>query len=621
MNLNLLKKYRLLLFLWLLPGLTGAAFADGLGKRLGFTAEEAFLPPEQAFVFTAEVVDPHTLVARWTIADGYYLYRDKFSFRFPRADGVTAGQPVFPAGKFKDDEYFGRMEVYYHEAVITLPVERQSTARQAVELEVRYQGCADRGFCYPPMKQRINLVLPPAQTGAPAVAGATARGSGTPPLAEEDRIARSLATGSLWLNLLGFFGFGLLLAFTPCVFPMVPILSGIIVGQGDGVSTRRAFLLSLSYVLAMALTYTAAGVAAALFGSNFQIMFQNPWVLATFSALFVMLALSMFGLYQFQLPAALQSRLSTMGRGRGGGLTGAAIMGFFSALIVGPCVAAPLAGILLYIGMSGDAWLGGLSLFVLSLGMGLPLVVFGTSAGSLLPRAGPWMETVKHVFGVLLLGVAIWLLERIVVPGVTLVLWAALLIVIAVYMGAFERLDDSASGWRRLWKGVGLLMAVYGVVLVVGAASGGRDVFRPLAGSAFVATRPVDGPRPGAAAFQRVKGVAGLERAISAAAARGQPVMVDFYADWCIECKRMERATFSDPAVRRVLAGMRLLQVDVTDNDAEDQALLKKFGLFGPPAVLFFDARGRELRNYRLIGFLDADAFSRHARDALAGVS
>lgn len=627
MAFNSMKKYQLLLLLpiclcvlLVMPARAGGLSGE-LGKSLGFGAVEEFLPPERAFAFSAEVVDAGTIVARWTIADGYYLYRDKFSFRFPDAPDVEVGQPVFPAGKFKNDEYFGRMEVYYHEVEATLPLRRSDRERRPVVLEVRYQGCADRGFCYPPMKKTIDLVLPADSEGAapPAAAGVTGGGA---PLAEEDRIARSLASGSLWLNLLGFFGFGLLLAFTPCVFPMVPILSGIIVGQGEEISTRRALLLSSSYVLAMALTYTAAGISAALFGSNLQIMFQNPWILGAFSALFVVLALSMFGLYQFQMPPVLQTRLSRLSQRHGrGGLLGAAVMGFFSALIVGPCVAAPLAGILLYIGMSGDAWLGGLSLFVLSLGMGLPLVVFGTSAGRLLPRAGPWMDTVKHIFGVLLLGVSIWLLERLVPPAVTLLLWAALLIVVAVYMGAFERLDGAPSGWRRLWKGSGLVLAVYGVVLMVGAASGGRDVLRPLAGTGFVAAPAGSGPETRPAVFRQVKGLAALEREIAAAAKRGQPVMVDFYADWCIDCKRLERSTFGDPAVRRSLAQMVLLQVDVTDNDAQDQALLKKFGLFGPPAILFFDGRGREMRDYRLIGFLEAGAFNRHAHNVLAEMS
>lgn len=587
------------------------------GGGLGFGGgAPAFLPPEQAFVFTAEVTGPDTIVARWNIADGYYLYREKFKFRFPDNPDVVPGRPGFPPGKIKEDEYFGRMEVYHHRVEITLPLQRASRAAQDVVLEVRYQGCADKGFCYPPQKARIDLRLPAAAAGGVMNVNG---GDAAPPLSEQDRIARDLATGSPWLNLLGFFGFGLLLAFTPCVFPMVPILSGIIVGQKQ-VSTRRAFWLSLSYVLAMALTYTAAGILAALFGSNLQIIFQNPWILGGFSLLFVALALSMFGLYQIQMPVALQSRLGHLSqRFGGGGWLGAAAMGFFSALIVGPCVAAPLAGILIYIGISGDAWLGGWSLFVLSLGMGLPLLAFGTSAGRWLPRAGPWMETVRHVFGVLLLGVAIWLLERIVPPQVTLLLWAALLIVVAVYMGAFDRLDGTVSGWRRLWKGSGLVLAVYGVVLVVGAAAGGRDPFRPLAGISLVTAPDVSGvaaPPPGGreAVFQPVKGPEGLAREIAAAAARGQPVMVDFYADWCIECKRLEHSTFSDPAVRRALSGMRLLQADVTANDDQDQALLRRFGIYGPPAILFFDGHGRELKARRLVGFLKASDFLSHLR-------
>ncbi len=618
-----MKRFCQWLFCLILGAVVLPASAGVLGS-LGLGAgQEEFLPPEQAFVFTAEVRDGRTLVARWDIAEGYYLYRERFSFRLVEPAALQTAEPVFPpGGKFKEDEFFGRMEVYYREVEVALPVRGRDAddGPRTVVLEVGYQGCADKGFCYPPMKHRIELVLPAADAVPPFVGGGVAGGQGEapPPLSEQDRIARDLADGSLWLNLLGFFGFGLLLAFTPCVFPMVPILSGLIVGQKQ-VTTARAFWLSSSYVLAMALTYTAAGVAAALFGSNLQAMFQNPWVLGAFSALFVLLALSMFGLYQFQMPAALQTRLSALSRrAGGGGMTGAAVLGFFSALIVGPCVAAPLAGILIYIGMTGDALLGGLSLFVLSLGMGLPLLVFGTSAGKLLPRVGPWMETVRHVFGVLLLAVAIWLLERIVPPAVTLMLWAILFIVVAVYLGAFDRLPAGSSGWRRLWKGSGLVMAVYGVVLIVGAASGGRDMLRPLAGLAAGGATPSQGAPAEAPVFRQVKGPDGLQRAVAAAAAQGRPVMVDFYADWCVDCKRLERSTFSDPAVRRNLERMILLKADVTDNDAKDQALLRRFGLFGPPAILFFDSSGRELQDYRLVGFLDPEAFRRHTSRVLA---
>ncbi len=607
---------------------TGSLFSDlpgiksGIKKAPGFSSAKTFLTPDKAFIFTADIRDANTVVARWQIADGYYLYQDKFSFKFKDDALLTVGQPDFPAGKFKEDEYFGRMEVYYHEVEVILPLQRQSGTgrRLPVVLEVRYQGCADQGFCYPPMKQSIDLVIPAAIGGAMTVSG-TAGPSHPLRVPEQDRIAQSLSADSLWLSLLGFFGFGLLLAFTPCVLPMLPILSSIIIGQGSQVSTRRAFLLSTSYVLAMAVTYTAAGVTAAMFGSNLQIMFQNPWVLGSFSALFVLLALSMFGLYQMQMPAALQSRLATISQKQSGGTyIGAGVMGFLSALIVGPCVAAPLAGILIYIGMSGDAWLGGLSLFTLSMGMGVPLIIFGTSAGKILPKVGPWMDTIKSIFGIMLLGVAIWLLERIIPAQVTLLLWAVLLIIIAVYMGAFDRMDQGVSRWHRLWKGTGLVMTVYGVVLIVGAAGGSQDVLQPLQGIRFSS---VSAPGVGAESrqvpmFKKVKGLDGIRRAVMAAADRNQPVMVDFYADWCIDCKIMEKRTFSDPKVRESLGKMVLLQADVTDNDSIDQALLKEYGLFGPPAILFFDHNGNELKQFRLVGFLDPEAFDGHARTALA---
>jgi len=603
---------------------SGSIFKGGsiFGQGLGFSGgAKKFLPADQAFMFTADVLDGQDITAHWQIADGYYLYRSKFSFQFKGAEGASIGAPVFPAGKFKQDEYFGRMEVYKHAVNIALPLKRNTTGRLPVVLEVRYQGCADAGFCYPPQKKRIDLVLP--ATGG---AGAALRPTAATPLAdmpEQDRIAHSLASQSTWLSLLGFFGFGLLLAFTPCVFPMLPILSSIIVGQRQQVSTRRAFMLSASYVLAMALTYTLAGIAAALFGSNLQIMFQNPWVLASFSAVFVVLALSMFGLFQLQLPTALQSRFSALSRRREGSSTySAAMMGFFSALIVGPCVAPPLAGILIYIGISGDAWRGGLSLFFLSLGMGLPLLVFGTSAGKLLPRAGPWMDVIKNSFGVMLLAVAIWLLERIIPAELTLLLWAALLIMVAVYLGAFDRLEGVVTGWRRFWKGAGAMVFIYGVVLIVGAAGGGVDVLHPLQGLRLAGTQMSTGAkaRQPVQVFRPVKGTDGLMQAVQAAAANARPVMVDFYADWCIDCKRMERRTFTDPAVRQSLQQMSLLQADVTANDADDKRLLKQYGLYGPPAILFFDRQGRELKQYRLVGFLDPADFNRHVQAALAAM-
>jgi thiol:disulfide interchange protein DsbD len=420
-----------------------------------------------------------------------------------------------------------------------------------------------------------------------------------------------LGSDQALLTALSLFGIGLLLAFSPCVFPMIPILSSIIIGQGQAVTTRRAFTLSLVYVLAMALTYTAAGVIAGLFGENLQIAFQSPWIIISFSLIFVALALSMFGFYELQLPERLQSRLNEISnRQQNGKYLGVAVMGCLSALIVGPCVAAPLAGVLIYIGLSGDAWMGGFSLFMMSLGMGLPLLIIGTSAGKLLPRVGPWMTTVKAIFGVLLLGMTIWMLERILPGPVALLLWAALLVGSAVNMGALSRLEPEADGWQKLWKAAGLVMLIYGGTLIIGATSGNDDVFQPL--KSLRSTSLANNANH--ASFEPVKGLTGLTSALNAATLRNQPVMLDFYADWCVECKKLEKATFADPAVVQALAGFRLLQTDVTANDAEDQALLKKYGLFGPPAILFFDNLGREISSRRLIGFLDADDFQNHIK-------
>lgn len=587
-----------------------------IGERLGLgKSEPVFLEPDRAFVFSADAAGDGAISARWEIADGYYLYRDKFSFRLVESPaGMTLGAAEFPPGEFKEDEFFGRMEVFHDPVQARLPVIRQGAAPAAVTLEVGYQGCADQGFCYPPMKRTVSLELPAA--GAAAVTGVPpATGAGdTADAPLQDRIARSLAEGNLWLNLAGFFGFGLLLAFTPCVLPMVPILSSLIIGQRTQVTTRRAFLLSLSYVLAMALTYTLAGVAAGLFGSNLQAAFQNPWILGGISLVFVLLALAMFDVYQLQLPAAWQARLGEFSnRQSAGTYLGAAVMGFLSALVVGPCVAAPLAGILLYIGMSGDALLGGVSLFALSLGMGLPLLVIGTSAGKFLPKAGAWMTAVKAIFGVLMLAVAVWFLDRIVPPQLSMFLWAGLLIGTAVYLGAFDRMEQGIQGWRRFWKGMGLIVFIYGVLLIIGAAGGGNDPLRPLQGIPLAGGRAI--PAEAALEFTPVKGVEGLRQAMAGAA--GRPVMLDFYADWCVDCKIMERRTFVDPGVRGALAGVVLLRADVTANDGIDQELLRQLGLFGPPAILFFDADGAELRPFRVIGYTGPEAFARHIRQAL----
>jgi len=585
-----------------------------LGASLGLGGgSEEFLQVDEAFNFVVDTPGNDRLLVRWHVADGYYLYRDKLSFTLKSGSGATLDTPQLPSGKIKQDEYFGRMEIYNHDFEVVIPLQWQGEAGSNLTLEVGYQGCADEGLCYPPESRDTEISLPTEPAAA-----ATSASSGTPRVSEQDRIATLLQEGSLWFILLAFFGFGLLLTFTPCVLPMVPILSSIIVGQGERITTHRAFILSLAYVIPMALTYTAAGVAAGLFGSNLQAAFQEPWILISFSLIFVLLSLSMFGFYELQMPSAIQNRINRLSHSQQGGtLIGVVIMGFLSALIVGPCVAAPLAGALIYIGQSGDALLGGMALFAMGMGMGTPLLLIGTSAGKILPRTGDWMNNVKSVFGVLLLAVAVWMIERIVPAPITMALWAALLIGSAIYLGAIEPLPIDASGWRKLWKGTGIILLLYGALLLIGAASGGGDPLQPLRSTALAAT----GPTGGTAAhegleFQQVKGIDQLELALTAAEREGRPVMLDFYADWCISCKELERFTFSDPTVQKILSQVLLLQADVTANDDIDKALLRHLNVPGLPSIHFFDSRGVEQRPYRLVGFLDAEAFQAHAEAA-----
>ena len=583
---------------------------SSFGQKLGFGGNNGpFIPPEQAFILSAEVADAHTLTVRWDITDGYYLYRDRFGFELIDADGISILPFELPRGKEKHDENFGLMEVFYHEIEARLPLQRDTSKATDIKLQIKYQGCADAGFCYPPMQQFVTLSLPEASGPAPK-----RETSNSDFISAQDRYANSLAQDNMLLSMLSFFGLGLLLAFTPCVLPMVPILSSIIAGQGSSITTRRAFFLSLTYVLAMAITYTVAGLMAGLFGSNLQAAAQNPWVLGSFSAIFVLLALSMFGFYELQMPQAIQSRLTEFSnKQRGGSYVGVGIMGFLSALIVGPCIAAPLAGTLIYIGQSGDAMLGAAALFSLSMGMGVPLLLIGTSAGKLLPKAGAWMNAIKAVFGVLLIGVAIWMLERIIPATVGMALWGILLVVCAVYLGAFERLQPEASGWHKFWKGVGIVTLVYGGTLLIGAASGNKDPLQPLA-SACVGDDCGQSSQQHSLAFKQIKGLDGLQQALQLASAQNKTVMLDFYADWCISCVEMEKKTFSDADVQAALTDTVLLQADVTLNDEQDKKLLATFGLFGPPSILFFDKSGQELSQFRLMGFLGPRDFEAHIK-------
>ncbi|MDP3515014.1 MAG: protein-disulfide reductase DsbD [Sulfuritalea sp.] len=573
-----------LLFLLLLA-LTGLAHA------------EEPLPPEQAFRFSARAIDARTIEARWQITDQYYMYRDKFKFVL---DGGTLGAPSLPPGKVKDDEIFGKVEIYRKEVKILLPVE----ASGPVTLKAISQGCWDGGICYPPINQEAKLDL--AAAGSAVVPAPTSAAADTTAAGDEtSRIAGLFKGDNLALILLSFFGFGLLLSLTPCVFPMIPILSGIIVNHGHAVTHLRAFVLSLAYVLGMAVTYAAIGVAAGLSGTLLSAALQNAWVLGGFALVFVVLSLSMFGFYELQLPAALQSRVSNTANRQGGSLPAIALMGALSALIVGPCVAAPLAGALLYIAQTGDAALGGSALFVMSLGMGAPLLLVGAFSRSLLPKSGPWMDGVTKFFGVVMLATALWLVSPVIPLWLQMLGWALLLMIPAIYLHALDPLPAQAHGWQRLGKGLGVVLLLSGAAMLMGVLGGARDPLQPLGflrGGGMAAEAP-------APTFERVASVERLDARLAEAKAAGRPVMLDFYADWCVSCKEMERFTFAETKVAARLKQFVLLQADVTANSPDDAALLKRFGLFGPPGIIFFDAGGHELVDLRVIGFQSAEKF------------
>lgn len=565
------------------------------------------LPPEEAFGFEAIADSASSLLLRFTPAPGYYLYRDRSGFRID-GQSLALGVPAWPAATSHFDEHFGAVQVYFDEVEVPLPMVRQAAGpAQTARLTAIFQGCQEDGICYPPMTRVIEVLLPAATAadlGTAAAAPTLAAPADDADLAEDSRLAAALAGPDRVWTLLMFFGFGVLLAFTPCVFPMIPILSGIIAGAGN-VTGRRAFTLSLVYVLAMALVFTLAGVVAGLLGANLAAAFQQPWILTAFALLFVALAFSMFGFYELQLPSSWQTRLAELSNKQSGGsLIGVVIMGVLSALIVGPCVAPPLAAAVLYISQSRDPVLGGLALFALAMGMGAPLLAFGTAAGKLLPRAGAWMDAVKAVFGVTFLGLAIWMLDRFLDPVWIMSLTGLLLVSCAVYLGALERIEPGASGWRRLWKALGLALLLAGSAQLIGAMAGGRDLFQPLKG--------VFGGGAAAEAklnFAKIKSVDDLDAAIAAASAAGRPVLFDFYADWCVSCKEMEKYTFTKPEVQAALAGFVLLKADVTANDDIDQALMRRYGIIGPPATLFFGLDGAEQRGLRLIGFENAGKF------------
>ena len=594
-------------------------FSDGIdnifGKLTGAEQPE-FMDPDEAFIVSAKAVSENVIKVQWQVADGYYLYKDKFQFSL-QGDDLTITDIKLPEGKLKNDPDFGSVWVNYHDVDAQLTIQRRVVVASTAELLVNYQGCKEDVLCYPPISKTlsINLIASAVAETTRGADESAASESGTKELSAQDAITERLSDDAFLQNIIIFFGFGLLLALTPCVFPMIPILSGIIVGQGSSITTLRSFYISLTYVIAMALTYGVLGIIAGLFELNLQTASQNIWVITAFSGVFVLLALSMFGFYELQLPASWQNKLSGASGKQGGTLHGVAVMGVLSAIIVGPCVAPPLAGALFYISQTGDAVLGGTALFAMGMGMGTPLLVIGTSAGKLLPRAGAWMETIKHIFGVLMLGVAVWFMERVLPGSLALALWAILFIVTAIYMGALDR-SERQSQWQGLWRGLGLAMLAYGLILMVGAASGGNNMFKPLQG--LLNKDQAGDVRSSTLSFQTIKGVDGLQSVLDQAVHEDKYVMLDFYADWCITCKEMEHEAFSDSRVHQMLSNVILLQADVTENNEIDQALLKKFSLYGPPAILFFNKQGVEEKSHRLVGFMKTDDFLNHVNEVIS---
>jgi thiol:disulfide interchange protein DsbD len=602
-----MKKYFFLIFMLLAFSLQAR---PGLLDSLGFNDDFATPPSvDEAFQFSAQTKDNHTLLVQWLVAEGNYLYRDKINLTIENNNAVKLLEYSLPAGENKVDDIFGLTEVYHHDVEMSLPISR-SNIKQEFTLKARYQGCSETfNICYPPTEKTILLSLPEVMDSETKIATAASNaGSASSYLSSQDRIAKSLEEDKIITILLSFFGLGLLLAFTPCVFPMIPILSSIIVGEGERITTYRAFILSLTYILAMSVTYTVAGVMTGLLGENLQSMFQNPWIIGSFSALFVVLALSMFGLFELQLPHGLQHRLHQIShQQKGGHVMGAALMGLLSALIVGPCLAPPLAGALIFIGQQGDPILGGSALFALSMGMGLPLLIIGTSAGTLLPKAGDWMDIIKSIFGVLMLALAIWMLERIIPSWISLLLWGGLLIISAVYLGALNSLKIDSSGWEKLWKGLGVILLIYGSLLMIGSSSGSQNIWQPL--QAFAANQQSTQDNPEHLNFTQVTNLKDLKQQLSQS---NTITMLDFYADWCIDCKKMEVTTFKDSEVIKAFSNKNALQLDMTENTAAHQALLKELHIFGPPTMLFFDSEGNEFRQHRLVGSVTATELLNH---------
>ncbi len=566
-------------------------------------AQPKFLPADQVFHVGATAAGPTAIRLDWWIRTGYYLYRSRL--KVSAADGVALGALQLPTGLIKIDPYFGREEIYRHAVSGTVPV--PGGQGHSLLLQVTYQGCADAGLCYPPITKTLTVALPAAGSAGPG-AGSPAAAASSSALSDQQGYTNAARSASLLAMIAAFYGAGLLLAFTGCVYPTIPILSAIIVGQGHKVTTGRAFVLSLTYVLGMALTYTIAGTAfAALGGRAPAAAFEQPWIVATFAALFVAMALSMLGLFTVQMPAALQTRIANLSsRQTAGTLGGVAIMGALSALLVTTCVGPALVAALAVISQTGQVARGAAALFAMSIGTGTPLLIIGTSAGKLLPKSGPWMDTIKRLFGAVMLGVGVWMLGRVLPARVTVALWAVPVGTAAAVLFVGTRTVRAARWTLRVG---GLVVGLYGLALITGAALGGTNPLSPI--PAWAGSQQ---PLP----FSPVRTVADLDRQVAQASRAGRPVMIDFYADWCTSCKEMEATTFLDPVVRQALSGTVLLRADVTANDADDRALLQRFGIYGPPTIAFYGRDGQERSRYRVVGYMKGAEFAAAARAAFA---
>ena len=603
---------RLLILLFALAGPAAAQspFSEGNGGD--------FPPVEKAFPFTAWAEDGE-LVLQWDVTPEFYLYEDRISIETEPAGALTLPPGFSIESEIKDDPYFGETPVFYEDVDARLSP-ADDYAGGPIRVTVEWQGCAEAGLCYTPQTETLRYdpgddsVLYPAPEKAQSTPGSRGNADEQASNSQDERwrggnLETLLSSDSLLWAMLVFYGLGLGLTFTPCVLPMIPIISAVVAGQRQ-LNTLQAFYLSLAYVLGMALTYAAAGVLVGLLGASFNLQahLQAPWVLVLFAGLFALFALAMFGVFDIRLPERLTSRLTRQSeRLSGGNVAGVAGIGALSALIVSPCVTAPLAAALVYLSATQDAAMGGLALFALALGMGTPLVLVGTGGKRFMPQPGPWMNRIKAAFGILMLAVAIWLLERVIPGPATLALWAVLLAVTGVQLGAFEPLGE---GWPRTRKGIGLVLVLAAAMLLAGAMAGASDPLRPLA--PFQADAGHGGSDTPEKAFERISDAERIDDRLEQAAEAGKPVILDFYADWCISCKVMEREVFHTEPVLKAMADFERIQVDVTANTDADQALLDRFGLFGPPTLLFFNAEGEELEQARILGEMDQQAFLDH---------